>query len=157
MPETDFAPREDDVVEIRLSDDESLTCKILTAFSYQGETHECSLWVEMLTKVAELLYAQYPETLRRLCAENKFSYFTDSLEGQKYPLDFRRLGQNVYLKTALSNTSKRFQLQILFDECGIDHEDLVFYVKLPAKSKTTVDRKEDSGSEDKRLPLDLLD
>ena len=157
MPETDFAPREDDVVEIRLSDDERLTYKILTAFSYQGETHECSLWVEMLTKVAELLYAQYPETLRRLCAENKFSYFTDSLEGQKYPLDFRRLGSNVYLKTALSNTSKRFQLQILFDECGIDQEDLVFYVKLPAKSKTTVDRKEDSGSEDKRLPLDLLD
>ena len=72
-------------------------------------------------------------------------------------MDFRRLGSNVYLKTALSNTSKRFQLQILFDECGTDQEDLVFYVKLPAKSKTTMDRKEDSGSEDKRLPLDLLD
>ncbi|MGG7143307.1 DUF262 domain-containing protein [Clostridium nigeriense] len=114
-----------------LEDEDDFTNTKIDKFIFRDENIKVKSWTELYENICSILYEINPMPFIRLTKKD-FSQeylnkrFSNSSKGFRNPY---KIATNVYIEKNLSTESKLQTLRIIFDEYGIDYNELLFYIK----------------------------
>lgn len=124
-----------------MDDDENLSGRTITRFSYKNAEQPVTSWVEMFQKVLQILYAEDKSILTRLAISSDETIGYHFSIGPHELLKSVEIGHGIYVLTNTSTQSKLSVLNRVFKLYDADPSDLVFYLR--DESEWTAD---ESGS-----------
>ncbi|MBE6054297.1 MAG: HNH endonuclease, partial [Clostridium sartagoforme] len=114
-----------------LEDEDDFTNTKVEKFVFRDENIKVRNWTDLYENVCSILYELNHLPFIRL-TKKEFSQeylnkrFSTGPKGFRHPF---KIGNNVYIEKNLSTESKLQTLRIIFDEYGIDYNELLFYIK----------------------------
>jgi hypothetical protein len=127
-PTTTYSKPQEEADYYTLEDDVSFTGRDIIAYElYDDEEKQVSSWVDMFVEVSQRIYTEYPGILRILGTDQTFADIkvTDTALNSEWA----KIDNDVYIYKANSTTSKIRILTKIFDECGIDKNELELKLK----------------------------
>ena len=122
MPKTEFKPAERQADTASLDDEDyDFKGKHIIAYSYQGARQAVQSWKEMMLNVCSQVMQENRATVEWLCAKKKYNFTNEKIDPR-----VKEIAPRLYIDTNTSTESKLNTLRHLFDECSIQHSDLVF-------------------------------
>ena len=135
-PVTDFKPAEKQLDTYTLEDEDELTGRQITKFTFKNTEQPVSSWVEMFQKVIRILFAEDKSVITKLALadeENIALYFSTNKDAFTKSLE---IGDGIYVLTNTSTASKLSVLRRLFKLYDEEAADLVFYLRDENESNT---------------------
>ena len=127
-PTTSYSKPQEEADYYTLEDDISFTGRDIIAYSlYDEDEKEVSLWVDMFVDVAQKIYTEYPGIIRMLGTDQSFSDI--QVTDKSVNNDWAKIDYDVYIYKANSTSSKIRILTKIFDECGINKNELELKLK----------------------------
>lgn len=128
FPSSSYAKPQEEADYYTLEDDISFTGRDLIGYTlYEEDEKEVSSWVDMFVEVAKRIYVEYPGILRILGTDQSFGDI--KVSETELNNEWSKIDSSVYIYKANSTTSKIRILTRIFDECGIDKNELEFKLK----------------------------
>jgi uncharacterized protein with ParB-like and HNH nuclease domain len=127
-PDTTYSKPQEEADYYTMEDDVSFTGREIIAYTlYDEEEKQVSSWVDMFIEVAQKIYVEYPGILRILGTDQAFVDIkvTDTALNSEWA----KIDSDVYIYKANSTSSKIRILTKIFDECGIDKNELELKLK----------------------------
>lgn len=114
-----------------LADEDDFTNSKLKQFSFLSDMTKVSNWTKMYEIVCLSVYDLEPVKFKTLAkkyfeAEYISKRFSDTKCGLRTPF---KIAENLYVEKILSAESKLATLRVIFDECGIDYNELMFAIE----------------------------
>lgn len=103
---------------------EALTGKSLAGYRLFGNDCQCNSWKDMLIGICRSLYENFPDALQEECRRK--SRLLSTKDNTLRPV---KIADRCYVDTNNSTIDKLKGLQKLFTRCGINLEELEFFVK----------------------------
>lgn len=127
-PTTSYSKPQEEADYYTLEDDISFTGREITGYTlFEEEEKSVSSWVDMFVDVAKRIYVENPGILRILGTDQSFGDI--KVSDTVLNSDWSRIDSSVYIYKANSTVSKIRILTRIFDECGIDKNELEFKLK----------------------------
>lgn len=129
-PSTSFVEERTSENLYSLSDDDDFTNTKVRSFVFMGDEYKVKNWTELYEKVCLMLYDLEPSAFIKL-TKKKFTEshmqkrFSASKEGLRTAL---KIGDKLYVEKNLSTEAKLATLRVIFDEYGLDYNELSYYV-----------------------------
>lgn len=128
FPSSTYSKPQEEADYYTLEDDISFTGRDLIGYTlYEENEKEVSSWVDMFVEVAKRIYVEYPGILRILGTDQSFGDI--KVSETELNSEWSKIDSSVYIYKANSTTSKIRILTRIFDECGIDKNELEFKLK----------------------------
>lgn len=130
-PYTDYKIEKEKENLFYLSEEEDLTNSKVKGFSFMGIERTCKTWTELFEEVCKMLYDLDPFIFRKITKKD----FGDEYLNKRFSStnkDLRievKLAEDVYVEKNLNTNAKIYTLRIIFDEYGIDYNELSYYIE----------------------------
>lgn len=123
MPTTSYIPREVIPDVQTLGDDFDFTGRRISAFTFLGVRYPTKQWNEMEESVLRQVFELDSATLFRYLEQDGWPASSFSDHEQHY---FSKIADGLYARTSSSTSWKIELLRRVFDDCGIDQDELSF-------------------------------
>lgn len=127
-PKSTYKPAEKQVEMCSLADDEDLTGRSVSGFSYKNNEQPTKNWAELVQRILQNLYAEDKSIIKNLAKGSNgisanFSYEEDDFKNSI------EIADGIYFNTHSNTTTKINILKDLFKMYGIATDALVFYLQ----------------------------
>ena len=129
MPNTEYKPIEKQLDTYTLEDEDELTGRLITKFTFKKTEQPVSSWVEMFQKVIQILYVEDKSIITKLAIseeDNIALHFSTNFGTYAKSVE---IADGIYVWSNTSTQSKLFVLNRLFKLYDENPADLVFYLR----------------------------
>lgn len=130
-PVSNYSVKDESNNTFSLEDDDDFTNSKVEKYTFKKESVKVKSWTELYENICSCLYEMNPMPFIRL-TKKEFNQdhlnkrFSNESEGVRRPF---KVGNDVYIEKNLNTEAKLQTLRIIFDEYGIDHNELLFNIK----------------------------
>ncbi len=128
-PETMYEPSQKQLDTYTLDDDILLTGRFITRFSYKNIEQPAATWIELYTKVLQILYAEDPTIFAKLAATSEAELALHFSLNEAEFTKCSAIGDGIFVWTNTDTNYKLSVLRKLFRLFAADPADLVFYLR----------------------------
>jgi len=129
LPNTEYKEKRDETKLFTLSDEKKFTWEDILEYDFDWKTYKVNNWTIFYIDIIKSLYQKNKLLMKNFIDDEYLSSRFKKNICEKWPNDYEKLDENLYLKFASDTESKIYSLREIFKQYDIDLDDLVLYIK----------------------------
>jgi hypothetical protein len=129
LPKTEYKEKKDETKLFTLSSEKNFTGEDILEYIFEWKEYKTNNWTSFFINIVKIIYEKDSLLMKNFINDDYLSTKFYKEAWIKWPWDYEKIDENLYLKFASNTESKLYALREILKKYNINLDDVLIYIK----------------------------